>query len=1465
MKTNLLRFTLCTLILLFAGCAACAGNTLSRESGKDPVVLVHGYIGSVLGQLSVEGYWIYYTTRFAIDGYDAYKIALPDAALGDVRTSADRLKDFVADVLRRTGRSKVDIVCHSEGGLVARYYIQNLGGAQYVDDLVTISTPHRGTTVAHIGPGTASRQMEVYNDFLNELNLTNTFPGDIDYTAIFSNNDEIVFPPQNGFFDGAVNVNVNLLGHAGIMVNEDVYRSVKGAISTDIGGGHRAKAIEIQNPSMTTSSRNVTLSIKPFNHHHTDEDMRHMRVSNCPFMSGSDWEGVSSTKSWTLSGSDDGLKAVYVQFRHSGNWLFPKESPVYVDYVFLDRTAPTGGIDIVPQSTLETRVDINISSQDNSDDYKKFKGWNVLVAYGIEDLGVKEMMVSTDPNFAGASWQSVKSSLSLDLGAGSGRRAVYLKLRDGAGNQSRVYSDTVNVIDPIADGLTMVDESVRNPVVLVHGYGGSIVGDVSTYINWVYIYEKLRGEGFDVHRISLGMAALQDIAVSAGELQAFVNNVKSSTGAAKVDIVCHSEGGLVARYYIQNLGGASSVDDLVTISTPHRGSSISSIGPGEAAHQMAVGSDFLDTLNSGDTTPGDVEYTALFSNGDEIVMPGKNGFFDGAVNVNWNLFGHAGILFHPDPYNVMRAAISTRYIHTSDTHPVEILESGMVTSNNALSLKITPYNHYDTGSRQTEMFVSLCPLFQQGAWEALSENKTVSLDGVDDGMLGVHVKFRAAGGNESPSYVDYIVVDRTPPVGSFSIASTDEANNTVTVNLNVNDNSDEFGAVDWTNLLNAYGLKGIGAADMMFSESQDFAGAAWEPIVKTKTISLSAGPGRKTIYARFRDKAGNVSSTVSSEVFIFDGTNGYMAMEQEKNPVVLVHGYMGSIVGDVSAYINWVFYYEKLRTEGFDVSRIAISDGAMQDVKESARELADFVNDVRTRTGADKVDIICHSEGGLIARYYVQKLGGAALTDDLVMISTPHRGTSTAHIGPGEAARQMEIASEFLQYLNRGTNKPGDVDYTAVFSNDDGTVVPAENAFFEGALNINTNLYTHATILFNDEIYEVVKNALLLDVGHKLQQLPVNIEDDDMVTASPQVLVTLNYYNHNDPVSPPAQMMVSNNRFFNGASWQSVSPSLSWTLDTSGDGLKAVYVKFKSDTGAESPAYVDYIVLDRTAPQASVVLQQGADNTSATAVLSATDNTDVYAALSLTHLLESYGIIGLGVQDMMIGTSADLSGAQWEPFADSKTVTFSAGAEKIVYVKLRDKAGNVTDTITAEVPQQTAQNLLSPITFNTLFNMDAGWNLMYIPSALPREIRDIIANITPRSAGRAFDMQQKTFRDMNDTLQSAGAAFWINLPEALNNELSFTLDTASDTGPTQLSLEAGWNIIGHPGFQSIARDDITVIHGADTVSLSQAADAGLLLAKLFEFKDNEYTEVEQMLPFHAYLIRAYRPCILNLP
>jgi triacylglycerol esterase/lipase EstA (alpha/beta hydrolase family) len=180
------------------------------------------------------------------------------------------------------------------------------------------------------------------------------------------------------------------------------------------------------------------------------------------------------------------------------------------------------------------------------------------------------------------------------------------------------------------------------PVVLVHGT------IENQNINWRALSPLLKNHGYCVFTINYGgslpFKATAPVASSAVELSAFVDRVRSATGASKVDIVGHSQGGMMPRQYLKFLGGATTVQALVGLTPSNHGTdfngflTLAAAIPGgsqaiaagcPACSDQTVGSPFLQQLNAGgDTVPG-VRYTVITTKYDEVVTPYSSAFLDG--------------------------------------------------------------------------------------------------------------------------------------------------------------------------------------------------------------------------------------------------------------------------------------------------------------------------------------------------------------------------------------------------------------------------------------------------------------------------------------------------------------------------------------------------------------------------------------------------------------------------------------------------------------------------------------------------------------------------------------------------------------------------------------------------------------------------------------------------------------------
>lgn len=164
------------------------------------------------------------------------------------------------------------------------------------------------------------------------------------------------------------------------------------------------------------------------------------------------------------------------------------------------------------------------------------------------------------------------------------------------------------------------------------------------------------------------------------------------------------------------------------------------------------------------------------------------------------------------------------------------------------------------------------------------------------------------------------------------------------------------------------------------------------------------------------------------------------AVEAASTPILLVHG----MVDNRSIF---TLLRRGLRRAGFaDVTSFGYSPLTV-DVRRAATRLAERVEDLCARSGADRIHLVGHSLGGIVARYYVQCLGGDRRVHTLVTIGTPHEGTETASAAPHAylLARQVRPGSELLAEL--AAPAPGCRTRVVAFWSDlDQVVVPRVNA-----------------------------------------------------------------------------------------------------------------------------------------------------------------------------------------------------------------------------------------------------------------------------------------------------------------------------------------------------------------------------------------------------------------------------------
>lgn len=188
----------------------------------------------------------------------------------------------------------------------------------------------------------------------------------------------------------------------------------------------------------------------------------------------------------------------------------------------------------------------------------------------------------------------------------------------------------------------------NDPILFVHGWS-------SNASTWNTMIGRFQADGWTSAELrAFSYDTSQSNATTANTVAAQVDDFRADTGAATVDIVTHSMGGLSSRYYLKNLGGTSSVDEWVSLGGPNHGTTTASFCFQTSCVEMRPNSSFLNALNSGDGTPGAVNYGTWWSPCDEIINPDESVILNGATNTQTACVGHGALLSDATVYGQVR-------------------------------------------------------------------------------------------------------------------------------------------------------------------------------------------------------------------------------------------------------------------------------------------------------------------------------------------------------------------------------------------------------------------------------------------------------------------------------------------------------------------------------------------------------------------------------------------------------------------------------------------------------------------------------------------------------------------------------------------------------------------------------------------------------------------------------------------
>jgi pimeloyl-ACP methyl ester carboxylesterase len=187
----------------------------SRPSrGSRPILFIHGIFHNPTALT-------YLRQKLAWQGWRHFEEINLFTTLRSVRRNAHEVARRVEKMRRKYSVSEVDIVAHSMGGILARYYVQLMEGDGIVRHLVTLGTPHRGTDWSRYSPLPHLRELAPESRTITALEQAPT-PQRTRATAIAGNLDLFMIPRGCHWWGGARNVLLRGVGHAGLLFSKRV-------------------------------------------------------------------------------------------------------------------------------------------------------------------------------------------------------------------------------------------------------------------------------------------------------------------------------------------------------------------------------------------------------------------------------------------------------------------------------------------------------------------------------------------------------------------------------------------------------------------------------------------------------------------------------------------------------------------------------------------------------------------------------------------------------------------------------------------------------------------------------------------------------------------------------------------------------------------------------------------------------------------------------------------------------------------------------------------------------------------------------------------------------------------------------------------------------------------------------------------------------------------------------------------
>ncbi|NET57902.1 MAG: alpha/beta fold hydrolase [Symploca sp. SIO2E6] len=190
----------------------------------------------------------------------------------------------------------------------------------------------------------------------------------------------------------------------------------------------------------------------------------------------------------------------------------------------------------------------------------------------------------------------------------------------------------------------------------------------------------------------------------------------------------------------------------------------------------------------------------------------------------------------------------------------------------------------------------------------------------------------------------------------------------------------------------------------------------------------------------------------------------------DRNRVLLVHG-----ISNTKAIFRYMSTY--LEEQGWSVDGLnLIPNNGTASLEQLAKQVADYIE--RHFDPEKPLDIVGFSMGGLVSRYYIQRLGGIKRVQRYVNISAPNNGTWTAYLLSRLGCVQMRPNSKFLQDLNRDCQMLESLNFTRLWTPFDLMIFPASSSRMPVGKEVKIPVLIHVWMIKDHRCLQAVAAAL---------------------------------------------------------------------------------------------------------------------------------------------------------------------------------------------------------------------------------------------------------------------------------------------------------------------------------------------------------------------------------------------------